>query len=85
VGPALATSLSHPGANLAGISLAFAEGLGGKWLRLLGEMLPQLSTVAVIGNPARPWITDVRGELEIAARAQGLTLHLDRLNRAYRR
>jgi putative ABC transport system substrate-binding protein len=69
-----ATSLSDPGENLTGISLAFAEGFSGKWLQLLRETVPQLSTVAVIANPASPWVGCVRDELEGVAGTQGLTL-----------
>jgi putative tryptophan/tyrosine transport system substrate-binding protein len=74
VGTGLVASLSRPGGNLTGVSLAMAEGFGGKWLELLHETLPRLSTVAVIGNPASPWVKNLRGELESAARTQRLTL-----------
>jgi putative ABC transport system substrate-binding protein len=74
VGTGLAASLARPGGNLTGISLAFAEGFGGKWLQLLHETVPRLSTVAVIGNPASPWVLKIRTELEGAARTRGLAL-----------
>jgi len=74
VGAGLAASLSRPGGNLKGISLAFAEGFSGKWLQLLHETLPQLSTIAVIGNPASPWVRNIKSELEGVAHIQRLTL-----------
>ena len=74
LGTGLATSLRRPGGNLTGISLAMAEGFEGKWLDLLHETVPGLSTVAVIGNPASPWVKNARSELESAARTRGLAL-----------
>jgi putative ABC transport system substrate-binding protein len=74
LGTGLAASLARPGGNLTGISLAMAEGLGSKWVQLLHETVPRLSTVAVIGNPASPWVLNMTGELEAAARTRGLTI-----------
>ncbi len=51
VGTGLANSLSHPGGNLTGLSLQWDEEVSGKWLELLQEAVPRLSTVAVIHNP----------------------------------
>ena len=67
VGTGLAASLARPGGNLTGISLAFAEGFGGKWLGLLHETVLRLFTVAVIGNPASPWVLKMTKELEGAS------------------
>jgi len=50
----LVESLSRPGGNLTGTSLGISEGMMGKLLELLQEMVPQLSTVAVIANPDNP-------------------------------
>jgi putative ABC transport system substrate-binding protein len=74
VGLGLAASLARPGGNLTAISLAYAEGFGGKWLELLHETVPRLSTVAVIGNPASQWVLSMRKELEGIARTRGLAL-----------
>jgi putative ABC transport system substrate-binding protein len=74
LGTGLVTSLARPGANLTGISLAMSEGLGGKWMQLLHEAVPRLVTVAVIGNPASPWVPRMTNELETNARARGLTV-----------
>jgi len=91
LGTGLAASLARPGGNLTGVSLAMAEGLGGKWLQLLHETVPQLSTVAVIGNPASPWVPNITKELEGAARTRGLALRfievrdVEGLDRAFAR
>jgi putative ABC transport system substrate-binding protein len=50
----LAQSISRPGGNLTGISLAYTEGLGGKWLQMLADAVPKLRTVAVLYHPGSP-------------------------------
>lgn len=44
-------SLAHPGGNLTGLFFDFAE-FSGKWLELMGEIVPNLRTVAAIWDPA---------------------------------
>ena len=51
IGAGLVGSLGRPGANVTGVSLLSAE-LSGKRLELLQEMVPKLSRVAVLANPA---------------------------------
>jgi len=51
IGTGLANSLAHPGGNLTGLSLQWDEEVSGKWLELLQEAVPKLSTIAVIHNP----------------------------------
>jgi putative ABC transport system substrate-binding protein len=51
VGTGIATSLARPGGNVTGLSMGHTEGMVGKWLELLQETVPRLSTVAVIANP----------------------------------
>jgi putative tryptophan/tyrosine transport system substrate-binding protein len=74
LGTGLVASLARPGRNLTGISLAMSEGLGGKWMQLLHEAVPRLVTIAVIGNPASPWVPRMTKELETDARTRGLTV-----------
>jgi putative ABC transport system substrate-binding protein len=62
----LADSLAHPGGNLTGLSLGWAD-IEGKWLELLQETIPRLSTVAVIGDPASPSSRATAKELEAIA------------------
>ena len=42
-------------------------GLAGKWLELLQETVPRLSTVAAIGSPDSPLYRDLTKELEVVA------------------
>jgi putative ABC transport system substrate-binding protein len=48
VGQGFVMSLDHPGGNITGLSNIESE-MGGKWLRLLKEIAPQVTEVAVIG------------------------------------
>ncbi len=70
----LVASLARPGGNLTGLSLQFAEGIPGKWVELLQELIPQLSTVAVISNPDNPATVQSAQALKKAASERGLKL-----------
>ena len=48
VGQGFVMSLEHPGGNITGLSNIESE-MGDKWLRLLKEIAPQVTEVAVIG------------------------------------
>jgi len=76
VGTGEVQSLARPGGNLTGLSLGWAQGIGGKWLELLHEMVPRLSTVAVISNPDNPVSVSLAKELEIMAPTRGLTVRV---------
>src|SRR4030095_5677142 len=67
----LATSLARPGSNLTGTSVGWAEGIGGKWLELLQEAVPHLSTVAVIFSPDTVISRDLVEELTANAPQRG--------------
>jgi putative tryptophan/tyrosine transport system substrate-binding protein len=68
-------SLARPGGNLTGVTL-FQPGLGEKRLRLLKELLPNATRVAVLQNPHSAEETRALwAETEAAARALGLQLH----------
>jgi len=73
VGSGLAASLSRPGGNATGFML-FEASLAGKWLELLKEIAPRVSSIAAVFNPA----TAPRGgayylaSLEAAAKAFGM-------------
>lgn len=54
VASGLVDSLARPGGNLTGLSMAWGDGIPGKWLELMHETIPQLATVAVIANPENP-------------------------------
>ncbi|MBI1997782.1 MAG: ABC transporter substrate-binding protein [Deltaproteobacteria bacterium] len=66
-------SLARPGGNITGLSNLAPE-LGGKRLELLKEIVPQLSRVAVLGDPNSPAYGPQLNELKLAARALGLQL-----------
>jgi putative tryptophan/tyrosine transport system substrate-binding protein len=68
-------SLARPGGNITGLTNLAPE-LGGKRLELLKEIAPQLSRVAVLGDPNSPAYGPQTNELDIAARALGLRLQL---------
>ena len=89
VGAGLVSNLARPDRNLTGVSLAYGEEFSGKWMELLSETVPRLSTVAVIGNPASQWVRSMKRGLESAARTRGLALrfievrNVDGLDRAF--
>jgi putative ABC transport system substrate-binding protein len=74
VGSGLVASLSRPGGNVTGLSTAWEEGRGGKWLELLQETVPNLSTVAVISNPEDALSALAAQQLRAAAATRGLKL-----------
>ena len=53
VGLGLVASLAHPGGNATGLT-AFGADLGGKRVELLKELIPRLSRVGLLWNPAVP-------------------------------
>jgi putative ABC transport system substrate-binding protein len=53
----LVPSLTHPGANLTGLSLASTE-YSVKWPELLKEVAPNLRSVALVWNPANPVVVE---------------------------
>jgi putative ABC transport system substrate-binding protein len=59
-------SLAHPGGNITGVFSDFPE-FGMKWLELLKEAIPALSSVAVLWDPATG-----PTQLEAVKRAGGL-------------
>jgi putative ABC transport system substrate-binding protein len=68
-------SLAKPGANLTGIA-GLAPELSGKRLQLLKEIIPRLTSVALLANPANPNFRSVLRESEIAASGLKLQLHV---------
>ena len=51
VGLGLVKSLAHPGGNVTGFATFVPEGIIGKHLQLLKELVPQASRIAVLVNP----------------------------------
>jgi putative ABC transport system substrate-binding protein len=71
----LVASLARPGGNVTGLSMMAPE-LAGKHLELLREVVPKISQVAVLGNPANPGTAAQLREAKAAAQALGLQLHV---------
>ena len=71
VGTGLVKSLARPGGNLTGL-VSIAPDLEGKRLELLTEIVPRLSSVAFLSNPANAF----HGTSEKQARAAARSLHL---------
>jgi len=73
VGSGLVASLAHPGGNVSGLSLMLPE-ISSKRLELLKEMIPRLTRVAVLWNPATPWHPKVIEDLKAAAPSLAIEL-----------
>ena len=69
-------SLDRPGGNLTGVANLNVE-IGPKRLELMHELLPSVTVIAVLVNPANPFLSEpfVRA-LQAAASRLGLELHV---------
>jgi len=74
VGMGLVASLARPGGNVTGLSLAWPEGLAGKWAELLKETAPTVSHAALLYNPLGASMTAWVRETQAAASALGVRL-----------
>jgi len=74
VGTGIVTSLAHPAGNLTGLSLEATEDFSGKWIELLQETVPKLSSVAVVSNPESAYVRKIAKDLESAALKRGVKL-----------
>jgi putative ABC transport system substrate-binding protein len=70
----LVNNLARPGGNLTGFSIVAPE-LGGKRLELLKEIVPNVSSVAVLLNIKNPQSQIELKEMRTAAQAMGLQLY----------
>ena len=73
VGSGFVTSLARPGGNITGLSMLAGE-LVAKQLQILKEVVPKVSRVALLWNPANPSNPVQRAHAEDAARAAGVRL-----------
>jgi len=71
----LVASLNRPGGNVTGVTSVSTE-LGAKRLGLLRELVPSATSIAVLVNPARPGVDAQLAQIQEAARALGLPLHI---------
>jgi len=73
VATGFAANLARPGGNITGLS-AMAPELVGKQLELLKELVPKVSRVALLGNPANPGTAPMVRRAQDAARELGIRL-----------
>jgi putative ABC transport system substrate-binding protein len=71
----LVASLARPGGNLTGVSTMAPE-LSPKRLELLSELVPQVGVIALLVNPTNSNTERIIGEMQEAARAKGVQLHI---------
>jgi putative ABC transport system substrate-binding protein len=71
----LVASLNHPGGNVTGITNVSGE-LVAKRMGLLRELVPSAASIAVLVNPTRPGADAQAAQVQEAARAIGLPLHI---------
>ena len=74
VAAGLVDSLARPGGNATGFSIVAPE-LGTKRLELLKEIVPNLSSIAVLSNAKNPQSNLEMKEMQTAAQAMGLQLY----------
>jgi putative ABC transport system substrate-binding protein len=67
----LIVSLARPGGNVTGVTFPLAE-LSTKHMELLKQIVPGLTSVGVLWNPATPYADLARKHAEVAARSVGL-------------
>jgi putative tryptophan/tyrosine transport system substrate-binding protein len=75
VGIGLVASFNRPGGNVTGATLLSAE-LVAKRLGILRDLLPSVKKFAMLVNPARPGVDTQKSQVQEAAQALGLSLHI---------
>jgi len=75
VAAGLVASLARPGGNLTGVATLGGE-IVAKRLELLHEMIPTISSIALLINPNNRDHENAKREVEVAAQGLGLQLHV---------
>jgi putative ABC transport system substrate-binding protein len=75
VGEGLVAGLARPGGNLTGVSILTVE-LMPKRLELLAELVPQAGVIALLVNPNNAITERIMRDVQEAARAKGVQLHI---------
>ena len=75
LGSGLVSGLAHPGGNVTGTSM-MAPDLVAKQLELLKEVVPRVSHIALLWNPANPGSAAQLREADTTARAMGRRLRV---------
>src|SRR5262245_12870970 len=65
-------SLSRPGGNITGLIFDPGREIGGKHVELLTQVVPKLSRIALLGNPANPSHEQMTEAVRSGARSFGL-------------
>jgi ABC-type uncharacterized transport system substrate-binding protein len=73
-GTSLVASLARPGGNFTGLS-GFGPPLSAKRLELLKEVVPGLTRITALSNPANPSLALIVEENRAAAKSLGLGVH----------
>jgi putative ABC transport system substrate-binding protein len=71
----LVASLSRPGGNITGISILNVE-LASKRLELLHQLVPSATAMALLVNPTNPNAETQSKEVQSAAQALGIEMHI---------
>src|SRR5260370_24490370 len=71
----LVASFNRPGGNVTGATLLSAE-LVEKRMGILRDLLPSVKKIAMLVNPTRPGVEEQKAQVEEAAQALGLALHI---------
>ena len=74
IGAGIVSNLSRPGGNLTGLSVQ-EEGIAGKCLQLLKDIVPRLSRVAVLWNPDESFYRRNFDRMQADAASLGLRLY----------
>lgn len=77
VAAGLVASLARPGGNLTGVTTLSAE-IVAKRLELLHELIPTISSIALLINPNNRDSENLKRDAEMAAKSLGLQLHVVR-------
>jgi putative ABC transport system substrate-binding protein len=71
----LVASFNRPGGNVTGVTLLGGE-LVAKRLGILHDLLPSVKKIAMLVNPARPGVDIQKAQVQEAAQALRLSLHI---------
>ena len=71
----LVASFNRPGGNVTGVTLLSAE-LVAKRLGILRDLLPSVKKMAMLVNPTRPGVDAQKAQVQDAAQALKLSLHI---------
>jgi putative ABC transport system substrate-binding protein len=75
VAQGIVASLGRPGANITGVTFLFVE-LRPKMLDLIRDLLPKVSTIAILGNPNRPNYQALLDQMQASAQTRGLQVRI---------